>query len=284
MNPGVAPVVAAIAPPAAGWQAHLRLGLRPGAGRTVLAERSRSGPLAVQRPFYPEGEVCHVYLLHPPGGVVGGDSLDIDVKLECNAHALLTTPGATKFYRSAGACARQTQLLRVADGADLEWLPQENIFFPGARVATRTRVDLYGNARIALWEMHCLGRPSNHEGFESGSIDSRLEIYRDDRPLLLERLRVDARTRVHLALMAGLPVTATLVISHADETLVESCRDLLLSNGNECAGATLLGDLLVVRYLGHSTENARRLLTAVWALARPACLGRTAVAPRIWAT
>ncbi|MGB5651682.1 MAG: urease accessory protein UreD, partial [Sedimenticolaceae bacterium] len=87
----------------------MRLGFRAGPDSTVLAERQRHGPLAVQRPFYPEGGVCHVYLLHPPGGVVGGDVLGIDVKLAQGAQALITTPGATKFYRSAGALARQTQ-------------------------------------------------------------------------------------------------------------------------------------------------------------------------------
>lgn len=267
-----------------GWQAFLRLGFDLRGGRSVLAERSRKGPLAVQRPFYPEGDVCHVYLLHPPGGVVGGDSIEIESRLGQGSHALLTTPGATKFYRSAGNSAQQRQTLVVEDGAALEWLPQENIFFPGAEVALETRVELHGAARIALSEIQCLGRPVIAEDFDSGRIDSRLQIMRDGRPLLSERLRVRADNRCRLSLMAGMAVGGTLVISHAGEAEVDACRDLLFAGGTDYAGATLIEDLLVVRYLGNSTERAHKLFRAVWQLLRPTTIGREASPPRIWAT
>jgi urease accessory protein len=267
-----------------GWQAGLRLGFRAGSRRTVLAERQHNGPLAVQRPFYPEGEVCHVYLLHPPGCVVGGDSLGIDVRLGQGAKTLVTTPGATKFYRSAGARARQTQTLTVHDGARLEWLPQENIFFPGAEVELETRVELMGDARLALWEIQCLGRPVISEGFDSGHIDSRLSIFRDDQPLIAERLRVDAGNRAHLSLMAGLAVGGTLLITDAGEAEVVACRDLLFASGTDYAGASLIEDILVVRYLGNSTERARRLFTGVWQKLRADTLGYPPGVPRIWAT
>jgi urease accessory protein len=267
-----------------GWQAGLQLGFRAAGRRTLLAERRRHGPLAVQRPFYPEGDVCHVYLLHPPGGVVGGDVLAIDIRLEAAARALITTPGATKFYRSAGRLARQTQTLRVEDGAVLEWLPQENILFPGAEVALETRVELQGDARLALWEIQCLGRPTNDEGFDEGHLDSRLTILRDDVPLVLERLRVDAGNRFRRSLMAGFAVSATLLISHAQTAEVEACRDLLYSGDTDHAGASLVDGILIVRYLGNSTERARGLFTEIWQRLRPATLGRAASTPRIWAT
>lgn len=267
-----------------GWQAGLRLGFRAGPRRTVLAERQRHGPLAVQRPFYPEGEVCHVYLLHPPGGVVGGDSLSIDVQIGPDAKTLVTTPGATKFYRSAGPLARQTQLITVQGGARLEWLPQENIFFPGAEVELATRVELQGDARLALWEIQCLGRPVIGEGFDSGHIDSRLSVSRDGEPLLMERLRVDPDNRSRLSLMAGLSVGGTLLISHAGEPEVAACRDLLFAGGPDYAGATLIEDILVVRYLGDSTERARRLFTDIWQKLRATTLGYPPGVPRIWAT
>jgi len=267
-----------------GWQAGLRLGFRAGTRRTVLAERRRHGPLAVQRPFYPEGEVCHVYLLHPPGGVVGGDTLSIDVQIGPDAKTLVTTPGATKFYRSAGPPARQTQLLTVQDGARLEWLPQENIFFPGAKVGLDTRVELQGSARLALWEIQCLGRPVISEGFDSGHVDSRLSVSRDGSPLLMERLRVDADNRSRLSLMAGLSVGGTLLISDAGEPEITACRDLLFAGGPDYAGATLIEDVLVVRYLGDSTERARRLFTDIWQKLRAATLGYPPGVPRIWAT
>ena len=271
-------------PHAPGWYAQLRLGFRVAGGRTVLGERRHQGPLAVQRPFYPEGDVCHVYVLHPPGGIVGGDIIDVDVQLDRGSHALLTTPGAGKFYRSAGERARQQQTLIVEDGATLEWLPQENIFFPGADVALGTRVELRGDARLVLSEIQCLGRPVIGEGFDSGQIDSRLSVYRDDRPLLFERLRVRPDNRCRLSLMAGMAVGGTLLVIHANEDDVAACRDMLFARGTDYAGATLIEDLLVVRYLGNSTERAHRLFRDVWTALRPRTLGRDASPPRIWAT
>lgn len=267
-----------------GWRAGLRLGFRAGPQRTVLTERQRHGPLAVQRPFYPEGGVCHVYLLHPPGGVVGGDILGIDVRLEQDAQALITTPGATKFYRSAGAVARQTQHICVEPGATIEWLPQENIFFPGAEVELDTRVDLQGDARLALWEIQCLGRPAIGEGFDRGHIDSRLSVFRDGQPIILDRLRVEPDNRARLSLMAGMAVGGSLLISHAGAAEIEACRELLFTGGPDYAGASLMEDILVVRYLGNSTETARRLFTDIWQTLRTRTLGRPAGVPRIWAT
>lgn len=279
-------MVASVAtlPRTEGWQARLRLGFAVRGERTVLVDRERLGPLAVQRPFYPEGDACHVYLLHPPGGVVAGDVLDISVDVGANAHALVTTPGATKFYRSAAGYASQRQRLVVQPDAVLEWLPQENILFPGSDVRLTTEIELIGNARFCAWEIQCLGRPAINEAFENGSLDSRLTIQRDGCPLVIDRLRVDADCRGRLSLMAGMAVGATLLISNADEGAVEHCRDLLLADGPDYTGATLLEDILVVRYLGNSTERARRMFTAIWQSLRERTMGRTPSLPRIWAT
>ncbi len=268
----------------AGWSAFLNLGFRPSPDKTVLAKRERFGPLAVQRPFYPEGEVCHVYLLHPPGGVAGGDQLQIDAELASASRALVTTPGATKFYRSGGAVAHQTQHLRVADAASLEWMPQENIFFPGAQVGMRTRVDLQGSARLGLWEIHCLGRPVIQEDFDDGNLDSRLEIRRDGRPMLMERLRVDPNSRLRSSLLGGQPVNGTAVFSHADSSLLGLVRERIDAVAIKIAGATLIEDLLVVRYLGDSTEQARKLFTDIWSVLREPLMDRPASLPRIWNT
>ncbi len=130
-------------------------------GATRLARRAHRGPLVVQRPFVPEGPgVCHVYLLHPPGGLVGGDELAIDVDVDADAHALVTTPAAGKVYRTNGAPVRQTQRLRVADGGTLEWMPQEAILYDGARATLETRVDLGRNARFFGIDAVCFGLPA----------------------------------------------------------------------------------------------------------------------------
>jgi urease accessory protein len=167
----------------AGWQAELRLrfGTRADFPGTALLERRHRGPLVVQRPFHPEGDPCHVYVVHPPGGVVGGDELAIHAAVEPGAHAVVTTPAATKFYRCDARRSIQMQELRVRD-ATLEWLPQENIFYRGADVRTATRVHLEGESRFIGWEIACLGLPARGERFDTGRLALDLELWRSGEP------------------------------------------------------------------------------------------------------
>ncbi len=269
-----------------GWHGRLALTYGSGHDRTVLARIERCGPLTVQRPFYPEDGVCHTYILHPPGGVVGGDVLDLRVRVETGAAALLTTPGATKLYRSAWSTARVVQRFQVADGGCLEWLPQENIVFPGARAELLTRIDLQGSAQFIGWEILCLGHPVIAEQFCSGTLTAGLELYRDRKPLVLDKLRVagkeDLQRRPGLR---SLPVTATMLAVGVGEELLESLRQKQETMERACTGMTLPGgDVLVARYLGYSTEEARRYFTGIWNTVRLPLLGRQACPPRIWAT
>lgn len=253
----------------------------------MLVRNRHQGPLVLQRPLYPEGNgVCHGYILHPPGGVVGGDSLDIRVNVGENSHALLTTPGATKFYRSSGATATQKQLLRVAEGASLEWLPQDNIIFPGARTSLATRIELAEGARFMGWEILCLGLPVNNDRFSEGQLQSRLSLYRDGRPLLLDCLRVEGEADLdRIAGLRSYPVTASFLLSCGREKILDKIRGIRLHEDNGLLGCSLLaGDLLVVRYLGHSTFAAQGLFAEIWAMLRPAIMNRPVCVPRIWAT
>lgn len=270
---------------ATGWQASLRLQFAPFGERTGLRRREQRGPLAVQRPFYPEGATCHLYLLHPPGGVVGGDRLHLDADVQPGARALVTTPGATKFYRSSGVPARLTQRLVIADDGQLEWLPQEHIFFAGADVDLRTEVRLAGQGRFIGWEVNCLGRPANDETFDTGRIDNRLTLYRDGEPWFCDRLLIDATHRLHgPARLRGQPVTASLLAAPVDERLLALVRDRVRPPADAWWGATRMDNLLVVRYLGRSTEQAKRLCQATWCLLREPLLNRIPSVPRIWAT
>jgi urease accessory protein len=274
--------------PAAGWRARLELRFARRVeepARTVLASRRHEGPLAVQRAFYPEADgTCHVYLLHPPGGVAGGDELAVDVQAEPGASVLLTTPAAGKVYRSAGAVSRQRQVLRVAAQASLEWLPQETIVFDGALAELSTAVWLESDARFTGWEVLCLGRPAAGERFLHGRCGTRLEVYRDGRPLLLERGRYEGGAAVLSAPwgLAGYPVCATLVAT-AEPGAVEAARAAVTEWGEGRFGVTGLNGLLVARYLGQHGDVARGVLTRIWDLLRRA-QGRAAHQPRIWRT
>jgi urease accessory protein len=268
-----------------GWLGRLELGFEPRGGRTVLAHRRREGPLTVQRPFYPGDGACHLYLLHPPGGVVGGDRLEIGVSVDAGAHALVTAPGAAKLYRSAGNEAVLEQRLGIAEGGVLEWLPHEAILFPGARVRQRTRVELARDARFLGWELQSLGRPAIGERFASGSADLGLTVLRDGRPLLAERLCL--RTEADIdgpSGLRGFPVTATLVATGAGEEDLVACREAATIPPGLLLGITRLDDLLVARCLARSVEPVHRLFVALWGILRPRLVGREACPPRIWAT
>ena len=270
------------APLTNGWQAELNLQFACQGSKTVLVRRQQFGPLAVQRPFYPEGDVCHAYVLHPPGGVVGGDQLQLNVQIEHGAHALLTTPGATKFYRSAGLQAVQQQRFQVNEGC-LEWLPQETILFPAAYAQIHTRVDLTPEARYLGWEINCLGRPVISERFNPGQALFKTALYRQGKPLYLDRLAVNHPQDLDAA--AGLraqPVVATLLATNAQISTLEKAREWC--NPDKQAGATLFNGVLVVRYLGNSTAQAHHLFRHIWQAIRPEIVGRAASMPRIWNT
>jgi len=277
----------AVAEPNGRWPARLELGFSPRRDRTELVRRRRSGPLGIQRPFFPEGDTCHVYLLHPPGGVAGGDDLDVRVTTDPSARALITTPGATKFYRTRGPHATVRQTLEVGNGSVLEWLPQENIFFPGADANVATEIHLRGSARIAAWEIQCLGRPVIGERFEDGALDARLDLRRDGRPILRERLRVAGAGILDGASgLRGYPVSATLLMTAADAAFLSKARGIAEPGADQqrVHGITLIEDVAVVRALADSTTSVRRLFGALWQAWRREVIGRSACTPRIWAT
>lgn len=267
---------------AEGWCAALTLRLAPRGARTQLIERAHVGPLVVQRPFYPEGEVCHVYLVHPPGGIVGGDELSLQVAVERGAHALVTTPAATKLYRSEGALAVVRQALEVEEAA-LEWLPQENIYFKAARVRSATTVALRGGARFIGWEITCLGRPAGGEAFGEGMLRLGFELAVDGQPRVVDRLRIDGDNAARAAVWGLSSCTAigTLLAYPADGALRESVR----SEGHDMAVAcSIVDEVLVCRVLGAQAEPVKQALTRIWQRIRPVLLGREAALPRIWQT
>ncbi len=276
-----------LAQPEAGsaWQARLALTAAPCHGRTVLTRRQRSGPLAVQKVLYPEGTTGHVYLLHPPGGLVGGDTLHFDIEAAPGAELLLTTPASGKVYRSDGRCARQTADLAVADGSSLEWLPQDNILFDSSRFEGRTRITLGRAARYIGREQLTLGRPAHGDRFSDGATDQHTTVILDGAPLLEERLRFAAPSpfmRVPWGL-GGRSVLGTLFAYPADDDTLALARKVGHDEDTEAA-ATRLDALLCLRCLGHDATRVREYLARVWEALRPDVIGRAPCVPRVWAT
>ncbi len=273
----------------AGWRAGLTLQFARRGSASVLTQRRHYGPLRVQKALYPEGDaICHAILLHPPAGIAGGDELDISITVEQNAHALLTTPGAGKWYRSSGPQARLALNIEVAAGGLLEWLPQETIFFSGCRATIHNCITLAADARYLGWDVWCMGRSASGERFDQGELWIATDIRLADMPLWIEQGHIAGGSPLlhSSAGFAGRSVCGTLLaagVTIAPE-LLAACRAVLPSERDALYGITVLPQLLVVRYLGHSSEAARAWFVDLWRLLRPALYGCEVQLPRIWST
>ena len=271
------------------WRAALDLTFDVTPLGTRLASRRHSGPLVVQRALYPEGpSVCHAIVVHPPGGIAGGDDLRVDVSASATAHALLTTPGASKIYKSSGAVASQHVTLRAVDNACIEWLPQETIVFDAADASLALEIDVRDEGRVIAWEITTLGREAMGERFANGRLRTRF-VVAQERGITLHEVGSVCGGSPFLRSPVGwrdARACGTLIVAgHAiDDALLHACRDAL-GEGNETAALSRLAPkLLVVRYLGPSATRARAAFVAVWTCLRNAVAGRAAVPPRIWST
>jgi urease accessory protein len=279
------------------WRGQISLGIEARANKSVLVHTQHLGPLRVQRPFYPESDgCCHIYLLHPPGGLVIGDELEIGASLAPKAQALLTTPSAGKIYGAKNRSDRQIQNInmRVAEGACLEWLPQETIVFDSAQAQLKTRVDIEGSGLFFGWDIVRLGRAASGEVFNTGSCNQNIEIWKNDRPLLIEKNRIEKNKSetgndLHKANW-GLRDSNTTGTLYATMTLTREAIDLLYTQleaqggQNDLWGLTQKEEIFIARYLGTSITCCRKGFELIWLETREAFNNKKAIPPRIWNT
>lgn len=265
-----------------GWKARLELIFAKQGEKTLLVRRKQLGPLTVQRPFYPEGGTCHVYLLHPPGGIVAGDRLHISLHANENAHALITTPAAGKFYRSSGEQAVQGVNINVDNHGILEWLPQETIIYDGAKVTSTVNIVLAPQARFIGWEILSLGRPVSGEGFDHGKAQMNWRLYCANRPLFFERLQLDARAFSARWGLNGFSSCGTLFATPVSAHSIEALHHLI---GNTAGrGLTQIDDMLICRAVDSRSDRLRGFFEQAWKIVRKDTLGLAMCTPRIWAT
>jgi urease accessory protein len=291
---------AASMPPLRHWHARLEVRVARRGDASIAVHRRHSGPLRLQKPLYPEGRgVAHLLVVHPPAGIAGGDRLEIDIDVGDDAHALVTTPGATKWYRSDGAPAQQRIALAVGSGACLEWLPQESIVFDGADVDAAIDIACERGATCIGWDIVVLGRRASGERFEHGAFRQDLSLSCAGRPVWRDRARLvgdDALLRSAVGwnghTVAGLFWAYGTAL--ADATF-ERCRDVTVTRtmtqtmtramARPDAGITRLADgLVVARALSDSSESVRDLFHELWTIIRPAMTTHDATSPRIWST
>ncbi len=280
------------ADPPTGWHASLSLRFAVRGQRGTLIDRRHSGPLLVQKPLYPEGDICHVVILHPPAGLAGGDVLDIEVTVEHGAHAVLTTPGATRWYKSRGHDAAQRVKLTLAPEARLDWLPQENILYDDARATLATELTVMPGASALGWEVVVLGRQASGESWARGSLQLATHVRSASGSLWIEQAQVDACSPLRAAAIGlhGLPVMGTLwaVGAGATQELADALAADLPGEPDLVAGITRLEEpgqaMLLLRVLGAQLEAVRRVLVTAWTALRPCMHGVPARPLRLWAT
>jgi urease accessory protein len=272
------------------WHARLDLDYSREGARTVV-RHAHEGPLRVLQTLYPEGDlIAHNVLVHPPSGIVGGDTLQINTHVQAGAHAFITTPGAARFYRSDGEPAVQRASLRLDRGARLEWLPLEALAYSGCIAQNHVVAELASGAEMIGWDVTALGLPAASQPFMNGSFLQHVEV----KGQWLERGLIDAHDERLMngpLGLAGKRCIATLFFA-CGETIPEPRREVALAIANEvlvaCGGvvsaATSPGPrILVVRALADVVEPAMQLLKAVHAAWRPALWNLPAAASRVWA-
>ncbi len=273
------------------WRARLDVEVLRTADGTRLGRRRHEGPLRIQRPFFPEGrDVLHLYLLHPPGGVVGGDELQTVIDVRPYAHAVMTTPAAQKLYRSSGSTSQIRSELRVESDGCLEWLPAETIVYDGAMCQAECHIDLAPSATFIGWEIVGLGRPASHSLFDSGRVSFGTELCIGGQLELKERVRIEGGSSILRAswglndctcfgsLICASPKTKEL------RALEQQTSEVLEKLGGVHYGVTGFDRFVVLRAQGARINDVTGALTAVWKVARPLLLGQVAHEPRIWST
>ncbi|NVM86629.1 urease accessory protein [Variovorax sp. SG517] len=274
------------------WHARLHLSYQHESERTVARFR-HDGPLRILQSLYPEGDaVCHNVLVHPPGGLVGGDTLDIEVEGADGSHGLITTPGASRFYRSEGDLALQRTRIRLAAGARLEWLPLEAICYSGCRAENRLSIEVEPGAELIGWDVTALGLPNAGQPFERGTYLQHIEVP----GVWLERGRIDAADQRLLQSPIGLGGQRCLasLFFVAGSPIARARRDALLAHARtlldasplaESAGATSPhAEVVVLRVLAPVVEPAMLLLRQVWQAWRTELWRLPPATPRIWST
>lgn len=274
------------------WHAQLDIDYLKSAGRTV-ARHVHTGPLRVLQSLYPEGDaICHNVLVHPPGGLVGGDTLDINVNACGKAHGLITTPGATRFYRSSGEAAIQRTHITLNDAARLEWLPLEAIAFNDCLAENHLTLSLAPQAEFMGWDVTAFGLPLAQQPFEAGQFLQRIEVP----GVWLERGLIQAEDQRLMNSPLGLAgqrcmaslffVAGSKVERNRRAQALEVAREVIDQHELRLsAGATSPdGQVVIVRVLAPVVEPAMNLLREVWVSWRQHFWGMSSTAPRIWST
>ena len=272
------------------WLAKLSLSYERTSIGTVLKKSLHEGPLRVQKALFPEGsDICHSIIIHPPAGIAGGDTLEIDVFVGAKCHTVLSTPSASKWYKSFNNPATQSIQFELGASAKLDWLPQENLFFKGANAKVLTKLNLQSSSSFIGWDAAMLGRHASGEEWSKGHVYMRNQIYRDGKLLWIENGHIDAGDMHYKSLpqIGSWPVFATLwaVGPACSRTLAESLSNMMPWTDSLRSGVTYLPQgVLLARAVSNDIELTRNWMINTWSILRPLVHGVPAKSLRLWAS
>lgn len=270
------------------WLAKLSLSYERTLIGTVLKKSLHEGPLRVQKTLYPEGsDICHSIIIHPPAGIAGGDTLEIDVSVGAECHVVLSTPSATKWYKSFKNPATQSIHFKLGEDAKLDWLPQENLFFKGANSNVFTKLSLPSNASYIGWDAMMLGRHAFGEEWSSGHIHTLNEVRRDGKLIWIENGHIDAQDMYTRSLpqLGSWPICSTLLAigPNCSNALVEIFSEMMPWTDSLRAGITFMPQgILLVRVVSSDMERARNFMIDIWTKLRPIVHSVSAEPLRLW--
>lgn len=281
------------------WQASIKLEFRKDKDKTLMVRNLHYGPLVVQKPFYPE-IACHVYLLHPPGGVASCDHLCVEAKANDHSQVLITTPGATKFYKGENNYSLFEQNFYVENDASLEYLPAQNIFYKGTHTKVKTTFYLKDNSRFAFRDVSKCGMKDEARPFENSSLFNTVTIVENGKEKLIETSFIDGQDDLEaLSGNYGCVYTGTYITNKVCEETLDKIRAILDSykenssfelpqrydpNFRFYAAAGVVDNYTVVRFLSSQNEAIEKAIVDIWKLTRFETVGLKPCLPRIWST
>ena len=272
------------------WRGSICIETRRERGSTRLSALQHEGPLRIQRPFSQDDGSCHIYLIHPPGGVVGGDALFVEFEGHENTNTLITSSAASKFYSCEAGLPKQhiSQNLTVNKGSLLEWVPHENIFFEGSKTQLHNKIMMSNESRFFGWEIMVLGRLESDKTSFGGTLRSATTITKNDRLIHRDFFEYSPGMDRCSWGLNGQRVIGSLIATSAyieDEEFARLFSDIKKKLGSSSFGATRKKGLFLLRYLGSSVEECKNGFNAARdALHQSEALmfGCHGVRPRIW--
>jgi urease accessory protein len=255
---------------------------------TRLSTLYQRAPLRFLFPRVPETHTTAAVLVTTSGGWVGGDTMDVSVTADPGSSALVTAQAAEKVYRSAGEDCRVNVRLKVGSGGWLEWLPQETIVFEGARLRRITDLHVDAGGRALAGEILVFGRTASGERVTRGLVRDAWSVRRRGRLAWADALHLEGDIADRLAspsCLNGAVAAATLVYAGDDsQQHLDAARAFLAEYAGDgtTTGATVVGGLLIVRWLGYDTLALRTAYGAFWVAFRRHVRGGDEALPRVW--